>query len=302
MNGVLTIGEDADDASPRPSQGLAPVHACGTLERGGDAGRASWRKPGDAVLLSPACASYDQFKNFEDRGDTFKRLVQALWDGHEDARRASAAGRASIRIAPVARCSALVGVGLVMVYSASAITAQDKLGDSFYFLKRQLIAAGARAWSRWPSAMKVGYRRLARAGLPAAAASRVVLLVAVLIPGIGTTRRRRAALDPPAGLLAPAGRGRQVRAGSSTWPTRWRRSARRWRRFSVGFLPHLAIVRRAGAAVHAPAGLRQLGRAAVPALRRCSSRPAPSSATWWARCCSRCPFAYHAIASLARTA
>ena len=35
-------------------------------------------EPGDVVLLSPACASFDQFKNFAERGNKFKEIVRSL--------------------------------------------------------------------------------------------------------------------------------------------------------------------------------------------------------------------------------
>ncbi len=56
---------------------LPEVVAVGTLERAVDeAFRAA--EPGDTVLLAPACASFDQYKNFEERGEHFKELVRRL--------------------------------------------------------------------------------------------------------------------------------------------------------------------------------------------------------------------------------
>jgi UDP-N-acetylmuramoylalanine--D-glutamate ligase len=55
-------------------EGSAPLHRCGDLEAAmGAAGRAA--EPGEVVLLSPACASYDQYRDFEERGEHFRSLV-----------------------------------------------------------------------------------------------------------------------------------------------------------------------------------------------------------------------------------
>ena len=53
------------------------LEVVGTLEKAVE-DAASHAEPGDAVLLSPACASFDQFKNFEHRGEVFESLVRAL--------------------------------------------------------------------------------------------------------------------------------------------------------------------------------------------------------------------------------
>ena len=54
-----------------------PVEQSGTLEAAVRAAAAN-AQPGDAVLLSPACASFDQFRNFEVRGDYFREQVLKL--------------------------------------------------------------------------------------------------------------------------------------------------------------------------------------------------------------------------------
>lgn len=49
-------------------------------------------QPGDVILLSPACASFDQFRDFERRGECFRQIVGALTRGSADDRKALARG------------------------------------------------------------------------------------------------------------------------------------------------------------------------------------------------------------------
>jgi len=73
---AYTIGE----AGPRFAQvldGKVPVEEAGTLDVA-VARAAAHAQAGDVVLLSPACASFDQFRDYEDRGRAFRRAVESL--------------------------------------------------------------------------------------------------------------------------------------------------------------------------------------------------------------------------------
>ena len=74
---VLAIGESADRVSRELGPHAEESYRAGTLDDAVQMARTLARS-GDVVLLSPACASFDQFENFEQRGDTFRRLVADL--------------------------------------------------------------------------------------------------------------------------------------------------------------------------------------------------------------------------------
>lgn len=73
---VVLLGRDADKLE-QVLAGATPLVRVATLEQA-VAEAAAIAQPGDAVLLSPACASLDMFKNFEERGRLFAAAVEAL--------------------------------------------------------------------------------------------------------------------------------------------------------------------------------------------------------------------------------
>ncbi len=73
---ILLVGEAAP-LIRRALEGVVPLQDCGTVQ---DAVRtaAQTAGPAEIVLLAPGCASFDQYRNFEERGDDFARAVTAL--------------------------------------------------------------------------------------------------------------------------------------------------------------------------------------------------------------------------------
>ena len=83
LGGLYTIGKTgptiaaaAREAAGASRGGSARVFECGTLDRAVQEAIAR-AKAGDVLLLSPACASWDQFTHFEERGERFAQFVRA---------------------------------------------------------------------------------------------------------------------------------------------------------------------------------------------------------------------------------
>jgi UDP-N-acetylmuramoylalanine--D-glutamate ligase len=86
---VLLIGAAADKIEEQLG-GVVPIERAGTMARAVELA-AERARPGDTVLLAPACASFDQFESYEHRGRVFKQLVRGLAERNaadEPARRA----------------------------------------------------------------------------------------------------------------------------------------------------------------------------------------------------------------------
>jgi UDP-N-acetylmuramoylalanine--D-glutamate ligase len=93
MRKAYLIG-DAAESFGKTLAGQVDAVQSGTLERAlkaafDDARASKAEEP--VVLLSPACASFDQFKDFEHRGDVFRELVRALIDAPPKPARAGVA-------------------------------------------------------------------------------------------------------------------------------------------------------------------------------------------------------------------
>ena len=138
----------------------------------------------------------------------------------------------------LAACLALTSLGLVMVYSASAITAQERMGNAFYFLQRQAVAAVA-GLIAMAVVLRLGYRRLARLSYPLLLAA-VALLVLVLVPGVGTVVGGARRWIRMAGLgVQPAEVAKLAFIVYLAYSLAKKRE--KVATFSVGFLPHLMV-------------------------------------------------------------
>jgi UDP-N-acetylmuramoylalanine--D-glutamate ligase len=80
VKGLICLGTDNAKLEQHFSPLVPQLFATDSLEAAVKKAK-EWAASGDVVLLSPACASFDLFKNYEDRGDQFKSTVKRLIHG-----------------------------------------------------------------------------------------------------------------------------------------------------------------------------------------------------------------------------
>ncbi|HNL37303.1 MAG TPA: UDP-N-acetylmuramoyl-L-alanine--D-glutamate ligase, partial [Agitococcus sp.] len=73
---LILLGEDAEKIDQAVRADIPKVHVSSLVAAVQQAQQLA--KEGDAILLSPACASFDMFKHYEDRGEQFVLAVQHL--------------------------------------------------------------------------------------------------------------------------------------------------------------------------------------------------------------------------------
>ncbi|HMC34188.1 MAG TPA: putative lipid II flippase FtsW [Myxococcales bacterium] len=133
----------------------------------------------------------------------------------------------------------LTMLGVVMVYSASAVYAGARLGDGLWFFKRQLAGAALGLFALLV-AMRIGYRRLETLATPLLLIA-LVLLLLVHVPGLGRAAggaRRWLSLGPV--QFQPS---ELVKLALVLWLARsLSRKQDRIRIFSAGILPHLFVL------------------------------------------------------------
>ena len=204
---------------PPPSASKVAFERCSTLDKAvaaaaRDAGWLGGREP--IVLLSPACASYDQFRNFEVRGEAFRALVAALPRardlgvrnaatpiGRADRRRlgiwAMTLSRAErSRLADwwftvdrvlLATVLVIAGTGMLLSLAASPAIALKRGLPTFYFVERHFLCAVA-ALATMGAVSLLTPAQIRRLGLATLCVS-FALMILVLLTGLEINGARR---------------------------------------------------------------------------------------------------------------